>query len=179
MVIGPNYVYIALPRTASQSMTSWLCEHHGGVLRGDLYHTAEIPPAHRDKYTFTTVRDPYQRMASLFRLVAQKFWTDPDEQMEETVGMTMAEFVHWCVSRSQPQWWPQTAILEGCRIDEILRYELLPGCLHWLPWLPPRRSSTFPHIDETEPGLIRAAAIQAINEHSEMDFDAYGYRKQL
>jgi len=172
MVIGPDYVYIALPRTASQSMAAWLCEHHGGAVDNDLYHSAAVPEEHSKKLAFTIVRDPYRRMASLYRVMVQKFWPEPDQQVAETVGMTMAQFVRWCIGRPETQWWPQAKILAAWQGPiTMLCFENLPDGLTDLP----QSHGAFPHIGATEPGPIEPEAIGAINEHSRLDFERLGF----
>lgn len=66
MIAGPDYVFLCMPRTASHSISAWLCAQHGGM---DIleHHTRIVPAEHAHKHTFAVVRNPYERLLSLRR----------------------------------------------------------------------------------------------------------------
>jgi hypothetical protein len=148
-------------------------ENHSGKMLHELYHHATIPGEYSGREVFTIVRNPYDRMASLYRLLKQKFWGRAGSRWEDTRDMSLAEFVRWCIGRPEPNWKPQRDILATCaQAVKCIRYEDLPDCLACLPM----RGGTFPHIDRTDRdgAALTAEAIAAINKHSERDFD-FGY----
>jgi len=177
MIIGPNYVYIALPRTASLSVSSWLIADHAGRTFDGHYHSADVPRECRDHLVFTVVRNPYGRMASLYRFLEQKFWGRSDEWCE-TAGMTMPEFVRWCIDRPEPNWQTQSQILSAYdgRLA-VLRFEDFPGCLNVLPlevgigvpWM----NRTW-HLENPEE-ILTLDSMRAIEDHSRDDFEMFRY----
>jgi Sulfotransferase family len=58
-----KFVYIAIPRTGSKSMSRWLLEHYQGESFGD-HHEWRVPEFAREYLIFTVVRNPYQRVVS-------------------------------------------------------------------------------------------------------------------
>jgi hypothetical protein len=179
MVVGPDYVYIAMPRAASQSMWWWLAEFHDGEVVPNRYHTSDIPEKHKGKRVFTVVRNPYDRLCSLYAL-AQSFW--PFEKyinVRQTNGMTLAQFVYWCNDRLETKWRSQAEIL-GRLEAEVLRFEDLPHCLGGV--FPGNNVSQFPRIGASlvTPGvrqywLREFNARRAVEEHSAEDFVRFGY----
>ena len=56
MVIGPDFVFLAVPRTASQALTYHFLPKYGGESLGiDDYHRMDVPPEHAQKFTFAVV----------------------------------------------------------------------------------------------------------------------------
>ena len=59
-----KYVYIAIPRTASKSMSTWLVENFKGESIG-RHHEWRVPTELREYLVFTIVRNPYERVVSM------------------------------------------------------------------------------------------------------------------
>lgn len=58
-----RYVYIAIPKAGSQSVSQWLVDHYSGSPVG-YHHAWKVPPGYEDYFVFTVVRDPYERCFS-------------------------------------------------------------------------------------------------------------------
>ena len=66
-----GYVYLACPKTGSKTTVQLLCEHFGGkyVRRPNgsyVGHKRDIPSFYNRHLVFSTVRNPYPRMVSLW-----------------------------------------------------------------------------------------------------------------
>ena len=58
-----KYVYIAIPRTGSKSMSRWLVDNFQGEWHG-RHHEWKVPDECRDFLVFTLIRNPYEIQAS-------------------------------------------------------------------------------------------------------------------
>jgi len=194
MTVGPSYVYIALARTASLSVTRWLVDHHGGEILTPLYHSAEVPAEHQGKLVFSVVRHPYDRVVSLGELMRQKFW--PNEQwmaQAQKAGrgqkaLTLWEFVQWCANteelpRYQQYRLSQSAVLQEGRAlvgdIRIVRFENLAEGLNALPFVSKPFGPPY-HLNSVRRGLLRnqltANVRLAIQEYCACDFKEFGYQ---
>ena len=185
MIIGPDYVFIAIPRTASVSIASWLVANHGGVWHGD-HHGTDIPPEHRSKFTFTVVRDPFTRLPSMYRYVAEKFW--PVARWRESqeaadwraLGIPfdcdLTTFVEWAATQRRHQRCSQWEMLADVRLDQTLKFEDLPDCISDMPFRGDRDIVTLPRLGKTgsTPALTTRER-DAIWLHSRRDFRKFGY----
>jgi len=192
MVIGPEYVFLAMPRTASRAIDHWLRDHYSGVNPGGDHHSVEIPPEHQGKLIFAVVRNPYSRMASLYRLMKQEFWStgylaNTDEgrgwaQQGMRADMTPAEFVDWCAEHSdKANWAPLTTTLQRATVPyrqiQLMGYERLEADLRALPfvhkWHPlPIVGATVRRTDYDLGEEFRAA----VRRHSWQDFGLLEYQ---
>ncbi len=179
MTIGPDFVYLAIPRTASQTLTHHFLPKYGGVmLAAAEYHRMDVPLKHADKFTFTVVRNPYDRMLSLWRFM-KKFSDATRRKVSMWSGMTPAEFASWCreYRDAAPQWKSQSEFLSRARVDRALKFEDLEVGLRSLPF-----------VDEFEMPLVHGATkrppieddltpefVAAVNGHSGPDFERFGY----
>lgn len=179
MVAGPSYVYVAIPRTASVAVAQgWLIPRCGGVeVHSGLHHLREIPDEHRGKHVFTIVRNPRDRLFSLWCLVARKkrgSFLDFLEQI--TDSREHRQYKKHRIGESYI-WRNQVDFLRGVAVDAVLRYEDLPECLETLPFvdgpvelpLIPQQVSKFRKrvLFEEEEALVQ--------RHSGPDFEAFGY----
>jgi hypothetical protein len=90
-----NAVYLAIPRTASRSISAWFRLDYGAI-KVNGHHGHRADPAIKDYLAFTSVRNPYDRLASWYkftkkaddlfelikehRLVPQACWLDKWQQ---------------------------------------------------------------------------------------------------
>ena len=194
MVIGPGYVYLALPRTGSNAVSAWLCRYHQGIRPSGQevhHHLMKIPPGNTDKHIWTIVRNPYDRMVSLYYLMTQTFWPSgwldrdqhgrPWRDKGQRADMTMLQFLEWCLEfRDEILWGPQVSTLNRCNLPvaEFMRWEGLPYCL--VPGFLERQQplgqlncseGRRQLIDDLTPPIR-----EVINEHSRKDFQAFNYR---
>ena len=180
MNIGPDYVFVCIPRTASVSLSrDWLVRYYGGVdLPAEMYHSTEVPVEHIGKFTRTVVRNPYDRLLSLYHYVL--LFTEEDRTRDGIpVGCTAAEFVQWCTQTGtkDTRWFNQSMYFDRVRIDAVVHWECLENELRLLPfvheWHPTVRQNTTvhpPYQDE-----LKSEFIAAVNIHSALDFERFGY----
>ena len=65
MIIGPDFVFLHVPRCAGTLMQRVYLPLFGGVYH-EPFHGREVPAEHAHKFTFAIVRNPYQRMMSIW-----------------------------------------------------------------------------------------------------------------
>lgn len=185
MIIGPTYVFIAVPRTASLSIAAWLIAHHEGAWVGE-HHGTEIPAAHQGKYTFTVVRDPYTRLPSLWRYLRDVFWPKANwrnsaeaaawRELGMPLDSALVEFVNWAASQIGRQWCSQAAMLRDVRLHAILRFEELRQHLAGLPFVSGLSDvARVPHLNQTTSEALTEAEVLAIMKHSAEDFARFAY----
>ena len=161
-----EFVYIAIPRTASKSMCQFLREHYGGR-DVDGYHDCTVRNEHQGYLIFTVVRNPYGRALSrYFKLKAQPELDYLTHEGTMVAPMTQCDYVY-------------TAGVELC-----LRFEDLPECVKLLPFVgnnPP----PFPHLPEfirrpkgTFHDLFTPEDEAYIWERQQSDFLNFGYKRQ-
>ena len=61
-----KFIYLAIPRTGSTSITRGLFKHFEGSIKAG-HHRMDVPEHCRDYFIFTTVRNPYHRILSHYR----------------------------------------------------------------------------------------------------------------
>jgi hypothetical protein len=179
MVAGPDFVYVAVPRTASIAIARFWLPLYGGAELPRGHHRREVPPEHDGKFTWAVVRNPYERMLSLWRLFYLR-------RSKEAFG----DFLRHCINRPDRKvLMNQSRFLELARIDQVVRYEHLAADLGALPfveqWHPVPRENTsekpYPERRLRCP-LPRehcwtAEERRLVEEHSWEDFSHFGYEK--
>jgi hypothetical protein len=179
MTAGPDYVFLCVPRAASVSISrNWLVQHYQGQELNVSYHAQVVPEEHCSKFTFASVRNPYDRMLSLWYLCHFGVRGVGTSEMHPTT--TSAGFVDWCSTvHGDSRWLNQSQFLSLARVDAFVRYERLELDLAQLPfahvWYPLVR------VNDTErPAFqqdLSPEFIRAVNRHSAPDFAAYGYEQ--
>lgn len=178
MVIGPDYVFLAVPRTASYWMVRRFLPLFGGQYQHP-HHGRIVPTTQQQKFTFAVVRNPYDRMLSIYHHLVQ---CDITYNISAMTFPRFMEFVqqHWGLGA-----WPQTEFLSSARIDTVVRFETLKDDLAALPpfqidfqakW----RKAGKPLNTSTRDLPWRDEALQyeaIIWEHSRDDFEEYGYQR--
>lgn len=180
MVIGPSFVFLAVPRTASQSLTYHWLPHYGGVSLGpDHYHRQDVPAEHQSKFTFAVVRNPYDRWMSLWYLM-QKISLEEKFNLGIRRALAPSEFVNWCriAAPKMPNWLAQHQFLSEARIDSVVKYENLRVQLQSLPFV------DVWHEPPVEPGAMNRRPlhmdmnrdfVQAVNTYSLETFRRFQY----
>ena len=175
MVIGPDFVFVAVPRTASVLMAERFLPQFAGREFG-RHHEVVIPAKDRKKFTFAVVRNPYDRMLSKYHFHRQKPGASHHDRANESTAAEMVDLFAGLDYRHRSM----TEFLEGVNCNMILRWENLAEEIHGLPFvgraqLPSKRINTVrrPHwTEEATPEFIAA-----VNQHSAPDFERYGYTK--
>lgn len=184
MVIGPDYVFVAVPRTASISIGCyWLPEHYGGVKAQGVHHRRSVPFDAAGKMIWAVVRDPYARMASLWNLYKRR-----GRHKDFTT------WLRWCLGGDADEVTRcQSTFLAGVEadVDHLIKFETLEEHLARLPFvrrggfhlLPVKNTREQPEgrrkpqvAEHPEKHLTREQ-VAMINEHSHEDFEVYRYEK--
>lgn len=176
MVVAPAFVYLAIPRTATNTMKLFLSVF-GGVRHGDP-HEPVVPKEFSDRFTFSVVRNPYDRMLSCWHHLCEHDYVHRGTRIRET---DFPEFLRLQDSDWGVEGKSQSEFLSKSRVDLVLRYESLaddvlslPFNLNKTPWPDERlNSSSRPFWEEElrqNPDWARL-----VETHSEKDFSAYGY----
>ena len=174
MYIGPGFVFLAVPRTASNTITTLFLPQFGGCNTGE-YHACCVPHFHRHKFTFAVVRNPYDRMLSCWYHLRR------NDQIFNIRSMDFPEHMQPQKDKWGPDGRSQAEILSYSRIDRVLRYENLaeevldlPFNLDRLPWPTEVRNS-----EERPPWQEELQRhpdwVEIINRHSAHDFERFGY----
>lgn len=183
MIIGPDFVFIAVPKTASQSLTyHWLPKYGGKDLGPEQYHRRDVPSEHAHKLTFAVVRNPYDRVVSFWHYMA-KFLPEQVADLSPRFDPSwpLEEFCDWLPETQDERFFCQTKFLSLARVDRILRYEHLISDLRHLPFV--HRWYELPHTNSTDrPPLsqdLTPRAIRSINQYCRDAFSSYGYQMQV
>ena len=67
MIIGRGWAYVCPQKTGTASVRTWLRARHQGRQHGK-YHGRALPPDAASALVFMTVRDPYERLYSLWNV---------------------------------------------------------------------------------------------------------------
>jgi len=96
MTIGPDFVYVCIPRTASNMMERHFLPRYGGRPLSDTdvyaYHANQVPDKYKDRFTFTIIRNPYTRMLSYYRFMMT--WPSGHPEAKTLDRSSAAAFVH-------------------------------------------------------------------------------------
>ena len=130
MIAGRGYVFGGIQKTGTLAMRHWLQKHYQGKRIGP-YHSFYVPPPHDRKFRFLTVRNPYDRMRSLWRVTR-----DRDGWLS---------FEHMCRHYHEFSL-GQSEIVDRFKPDMILRNESLADEVKRLP---------FYKAESGEPGIMR------------------------
>jgi hypothetical protein len=176
-----RYVYIAIPKTGTQSVSSWLMVHYDATLLRPQ-HDWKVRPEHRRFLIFTVVRNPYERAFSNW------WWRTKDPQAEGTDlwGMPFADYVAWDISArctDPPRNMTQRQYVKGSGATLVLRLERLRSEITRLPFVPDDHPP-IPHMRKTvgKPGLSFAGYFSAEDEELvwegwKEDFEEFGYER--
>ena len=186
MIIGSSYVYLACPRTASNTTAQWLRRHYGGrdlpvgYKAGPVgcrmqHHSTEVPDEHCGKFIWGVARNPYDRMLSLWAHLRHAHSPVVDG-IETPAGM-----VRRLLRDGYPAGQPVSTFCDWAPlVDRVLKYEDLRDAAQSLPFYGdyPFPETVVNHQprgrfeDEMTPEFIAA-----VNEHCAADFERFGYEK--
>ena len=135
-----KYVYIAIPRTGSKSMSQWLVDNFQGEWHG-RHHEWKVPDYCQDFLVFTLVRNPYEVQAS-------GWFFDPVIKSgdESPKPKSYAEACrNWVRPTDQPV--GQKEFIGWSGVTQILYFEHLSHCLGELPFVDAGSIPVFPHLN--------------------------------
>ena len=186
-----KFVYIAIPRTASKSMSEWLVQWFNGEWYG-FHHQWRVPEAYSDYLIFTMVRNPYERELSAW-FFQSKMDDDPPPPRDpsEFVEVTSELYLQGdCtvlieghnvpeVRMNQAHW------VKKAGISLVLHYERLPECLIDLPFVKPEDIPSFPRVSERGQRpehdffAVFPAPQAEVNvwKYAKDDFEMFGYER--
>jgi len=178
--------FIAIPKTGTRSVYSILIEHFGGKLLQE--HGFKVPAKYEEYYTFTVVRNPYDRLVSAWWSTTQR---DGDRYgyVKELKGDT--SFLNYCKNLKRfenkiiPHLQPQCNWFNN-RIDKIIRYENINEEWLDLPFntskqpLPHKNPTTMVASNNSIPRdhystYLNDEIISIINQRYNQDFIKFGY----
>lgn len=187
MIVGPDYVYLEVPRTGSSSMREYLQKHEQGTSIG-AQHSVRIQPRHLQKRIWAVTRHPLDRLVSLF-FQQSPYLLDMRARKRLTPEIVLHDWEHFV-----KHWWPrvrpgrkrqgpykfQTAVgvvgfLKGAPRwpDEILRFEEMGTRFPKMPHIN-RSPRIVPRADFWKvPGIVEAALDPRTIDPE--DFDEFGY----
>ncbi len=187
MIIGPDYVFISVPKAGTHTMYWILKKHFGGKQRKGAYHQKNVPKASRKKFLFTTVRNPYARAVSAWISLTKtprykKAW------IRVAGGPDFESFLR-LISTKRPKSRVSGAIapipmhewIGGIKFDKILKLENLAEEMQTLPFVKDQEFRV-PNLlrrtkkDEYEK-FLNKKTIPLINTWAKSDFKDYGYKK--
>jgi len=176
MTIGPSFVFIHVPRTAGTTMARKFLPQFGGELVGKD-HERIVPGEHQRKFTFTVVRNPYDRMLSCWYHLRR------NDQTRGIRDIGFPGFMELVMDHWDEGGYSQSAFLAEARIDFLARYEaiaeqvlLLPFNTTGILWPSERMNSERRPRWESDIGDHPRWA-RIIEAHSGPDFLRFGYKK--
>lgn len=171
-VIGPEFVFLCVPRTGSNMMARAFLPQFGGKIV-EPYHARIVVPEHAHKFRFAIVRNPYDRMLSCWYHIRRN---SQDPRFRQ---MGLMDFVNECHIWSG--WVNQAEFLELAHLDVVLKFEQLSEEIHRLPFVPTsaRLPSERINSEERPPWLedLTPEFIGAVNELCAPVFPRFGYER--
>ena len=187
-------VFVDIPKTGSRSIMITLRAQYGGTSIGKN-HARSIPQQYKDYFKFCVVRNPYERMCSLYwSLCRRRDDTKSYRKMlkEQNLSLSLEGFLTLIKSNSgKALYFPQYKFVENNNMDTILRFENLNEEFNMLPFikaphkLPHSNSTTINRNKVSTPDprphwreLVTAQAAEIINERYAKDFEMFNYEME-
>ncbi|NVK43988.1 MAG: sulfotransferase family 2 domain-containing protein [Oceanospirillaceae bacterium] len=192
-----EFVMLLVPKTGTRSLIKMLSgEKYFAENIGD--HKHKIPNKYQGYYTFTVVRNPYQRMVSLYLscCVASGDMKGFVKDFEPVYGGNSFEyFLQWLVDNRDKFWAinqskyiilkSQAAFILGNKIDCVIPFESLSEDLYKLPFID--EDEKLLHVNRTasktdlnlgsHEDYLSDKAILLINDYCDKEFELGGYKK--
>jgi hypothetical protein len=149
-----------------------------------------VPDAYKNYYTFTTIRNPYDRLVSAWWSTTQRGhdrYNYKKQLGEDTSFLNFCKNLHRYVDKPMPHAAPQSRWLDN-KIDKVIRYENLNEEWLKLPFnekhmpLPHKNPTVLPTEKQPIPRkgymeYLNSEVIQLINEYYHEDFTNLNYEK--
>ena len=137
-----QYVFVSVPKTGTQTMFATLVDHYHGERSGG-FHERRIPGVAKLWYTFSIVRNPFERAVSLWYSTTQRNPKDDHYGFRAACPDVdnPASFINWiatnppCVRPWAPLTWTQYEQLYGIALDTVLHTENLNHEFNQLPFV--------------------------------------------
>jgi hypothetical protein len=149
-----KFVFVSTPKTGTHSMFKLLPELFETFTVEGAYHETNVPDEYKDFFIFTTVRNPFERMVSIWNALIN---------LEEyrvrylpiVGGESFSDFVHWITKQtkeSRPKGrgaavlTTQSEWLEGIRVDQYLKLENIDKEIQTLPFYSNAKEQPFERV---------------------------------
>ena len=180
---GFRFVFVSTPRCCTETMYTVLQDRYGGVRVSTLAHDNYIPQQYREWFTFSIIRNPFDRAVSLWA------WFRRYPRVMAALGADKSfdAFAAWLAGEgtvirpgqsyaAMPQ--AQYLWLAPVCWNTLLRFELLEAELQRLSFW--KRGTPLPHKHKTDHKPYRdyygrAETVDAVRRWAGRDFDLYGY----
>ena len=187
-----KYFYTTAPRTGTASVCQFLRKQYKGksIAR---WHRTIIPEEYRSYFRFMTIRDPYQRLVSLW------WWChahkkDPRKPEDRNKDKSFGGFLEWLIPNQYRKlydeecmiWSNQSTFYDCANIQHHMMLADIDNEVHKLPFAnPDKHNETVPrHPHRTD--LERQAWQSYYNKrterlayaHSGPDFDRFGFKRE-
>jgi hypothetical protein len=174
MIVGPDFVFLHVPRCAGSLMQRVWLPQFGGIYY-DHFHGRVPAEGHAHKFTFAIVRNPYDRMMSMWAHWKEVNFMDLPFLKTGDSADCAKQFL------LVPEQCNQADFLSLARLDWILHYETLAEEVLNLPFnkarIPLPAAKVNQSIIEWEPMTERF--IRAVNASSAADFGKFGYKMRV
>ena len=131
-----RFVFVNSPRAGSHSLHNLIDTHWGGFTISDEHHEvyATCPEEYRDYFSWTVVRDPYERMISVWH----------KDQQHKRPALSLSGFVREWIEHAEmaredvlrsPYRYALPQLERAAGVDLVLRLEDLPLAFQRLPWV--------------------------------------------
>lgn len=189
MIIGPDYVFISVPKAGTHTMYWILKNHFGGKQQKGAYHQKNVPKAHRKKFLFTMVRNPYARAVSAWTSLTK---TDPRYKkawVKQAGGPDFESFMR-LIAINRPKTRlpgiiapiPMHEWIGGIKFDKIIKIENLANDIHTLPFIKDAEFKIPQLLKRTDKDeyekYLDDKTIPLIHKWAKTDFKDFGYKKR-
>ena len=132
----PEFVFVAMPRTASRSMHVWLRSRFPKSRAFGGHHLAEVPEKYAGFFKFAVVRNPFALHLSHYLRRRSR----PKNNMHNLCReWSFYQYLRWLsdplfqpIKCKEP---PQSLVLAGVEPDQVLRFETLVEGIERLPFV--------------------------------------------
>ena len=123
-----NYLFIAIPKTGTRSIYRLLIDEFDGELKRD--HSKSIDAKYLDHYSFTVIRNPYDRLVSVWWSTCQR--GDDSKRYINKFLKDDISFLNFCKNlenlnsiKNVPHCNLQSDWLESTKFDNVIKFENL------------------------------------------------------
>jgi len=182
-----GFVFVAIPKTASMTISQGLVKHCRGVLV-QPYHAWKRPTGTQGYVVFSVVRDPYERLYSWY-------WFRCVQRNDGIRGWTFEKWMEYCTECSivgtkdgnVPElWFPQAEICEMAGVTRVVLFESLEMQLMALPFVGPAMMNHMRTVHQHKNNKPRTSPAREMMTEAErdmvwsaykIDFETYGYER--
>jgi len=177
-----RFVFVSMPKAGTNTLYDILREHYE-VRHVGRYHNRKIPPECRKWFTWSIVRNPFQRAISLWwRTVGA-----PRDQKRyfrfPSYPVGLVDFMYSLVAGERRDGGHlrlnQTDRLRGLRVDRVIHLETLGEEFKTLPFYT-GQPEKWPHLNIStglpdEDSILTPEALSLIKKWAGPDFNNFGY----